>query len=128
MLDHDVASNYVSDYGIIDSAGLEEWLTCAIEAETKRLETGFKMRNNASDPYTAGRKWLQYIADEYKPHYWSYIYGRYAINIHIASRAMRHFMDYLRDVRESGSYTMSHIPDMDTAAVLSFLEEVDRCR
>lgn len=127
VLDRDAASNYVNYYGIIDSAGLKEWLTCAIKAETKRLDKGFKMHNNASDPYTAGRKWLQYITDEYKPYYWSYASGRYVINIHVASNATRHFMDYLRDVRESDGYMVSHIPDMDTAAVLSFLEEVEQC-
>lgn len=124
-LNRETAITWALNHGFINNIRFPEWLETAFEAEIMRLRSSFTAHHD--DINSLGRQWMERIREEYMEYYFAYSANPYLTMIHITSGCTPFFLDCLNNAYKDGSYMVHHIPDINTAAVLSFLEEVDQC-
>ena len=124
-LNRETARTWALNHGFVNNIQFPNWLESALETEMIRLRNSFTAHHD--DINSLGRQWMEHIREEYRRYHFAYSTNSYLTIIHIASGCTPSFLDRLNNAYESGGYMVSHIPDMDTAAVLSFLEEVEQC-
>jgi len=123
-LNRGIAEAWAADHGF-NEIDFTMWLGHALTTETARLQKGFT--EHCYDIYRFGKRWMEYICQKYRRYHYAYAFSPTMTTITISANATGHFLDYLNEACKGNGYMVHHIPEINTAAVLDFLEEVEQC-
>lgn len=124
-LDREPADIWAIRNGFENIDEFMRWLKVAFEAEVTRLRDGFT--DHYDNIGESGKRWMEYVCKEYRRYHYTYTFSPDMTMMCISVNATSRFLTRLNNAYEGNGYMVRHISEMDTAAVLSFLEEVEQC-